>query len=293
MSLGMIYLRNGRHPGGAFLRQDAAGISPDDRGFVFGDGVYEVIRTYSGRPFMLPEHLDRLERSLAAVRIELPDRHMLEQTVLQALDANDSAHADAMVYVQITRGEAQRAHPFPSPAVPPTIYMAVSGAPDCARVQAEGARLVTLSDFRWSRCDIKTIALQANVLALQHARERGADECLFVRDGMLTEGSHTNFFGILNGVVRTHPATNHILAGITRACVLDICRQEDIACAETPLAETELTGLEEAFISATSYEVTPIVAINSLAVGDGQPGPVTRRLQERFRAITRAEYARP
>lgn len=165
--------------------------------------------------------------------------------------------------------------------------MAVAPGPDNTRVQTNGACVVTLSDFRWSRCDIKTIALQANVLALQHARERDADECLFVRDGMVTEGTHTNFFGVLNGVVRTHPATNHILPGITRACVLDLCRQEGIECAEVAVTEMDLLRLDEAFITATSYEVTPIIAVNGKPVGDGRPGPVTQRIQDRFRVRTR------
>lgn len=288
MSPDIVYLRNSRHPEGAFMPRSEAWISPNDRGFVFGDGVYEVVRAYGGQLFMLDDHISRLQRGLQATGMPALQLPQLRLDMQELLERNGLARGDAMVYVQVTRGEAPRAHPFPSPPVPPTVYMAISPAPDYARVQKEGVRVVTLSDFRWSRCDIKTVALQGNVLSLQHARERGAEECVFVRDGMLTEGSHSNFFAVLDRVVRTHPATNHILAGVTRRCVIDICCEADILWTEREIPETEVPRLEEAFLTATSYEVTPIVAINGMPVGDGKPGPITRRIQKRFRSRTKA-----
>jgi D-alanine transaminase len=203
--------------------------------------------------------------------------------VMDLMDRNGLADADALVYIQVTRGTAPRAHPFPSPAVPPSLY--VSAAPFAlpASVQEDGVGVATLSDFRWSRCDIKTISLQANVLAIQHAKEQGAREAVFMRDGVVTEGTHTNFMGVVDGVVRTHPVTNHILAGITRAVVLELCAREGIPCREAALAETELPALEEAFVTATTFEVAPVVSLNARPVGDARPGPITRRLQGLFR----------
>ncbi len=275
----VVYLRDVRHPEGAWLRRYDAAISPDDRGFVFGDGIYEVIRAYSGRLFMVEAHLRRLRSSLAKVRIEAPEPLLAEADLHLLLGQNGLRHGDALVYVQLTRGIAPRAHAFPRPSVQPTIYMAAAPAPKYETEQQRGVSLKTVSDFRWSRCDIKSVALQANVLALQHARDRGCDECLFLRDGMATEGSHTNFFGVRGGVVYTHPATNHILAGITRAVVLDMCRKAGIECREEAVAEIELLSLDEAFLTATSYEIAPVVAIDGHPVGTGVPGPITQRLQ--------------
>ncbi|MBM3493017.1 MAG: hypothetical protein FJX72_01650 [Armatimonadetes bacterium] len=289
MTPSIVYLRNGRHPAGRFMLRAEAVVSPDDRGFVFGDGVYEVVRAYGGRLFRQTEHMGRLARSLDAARIAVRDTHALGGLMHDLLDRNGLADGDAMVYLQITRGEAPRAHPFPRPPVGPTVYMAVSHAPDCRSVQKNGARIVLLSDFRWARCDIKSIALQANVLALQHAKENGADECVFVRDGVVTEGTHTSFFGVVRGIIRTHPATNHILAGITRACVLELCEREGLPCREEALTEMELDGLDEAFLAATSYEVAPVVAISGRPVGDGRPGPIARRLLEGFHGMVRGE----
>jgi len=281
-----VFLRDVRRPNGEYIPRDVACISPDDRGFVFGDGVYEVVRAYSGKLFMLDAHMARFQRSLREIRLDGGDLSALEPIMRDLLERRGLLRSDATVYVQITRGAAPRAHAFPTPSVPATVYMSAAQAADYAEAQSLGVELATVSDFRWARCDIKTISLQANVLCHQCARDRGAQECLFLRDGVVTEGSHTNFFGVLDGVVRTHPATNHILAGVTRAAVLSMCRRLSIAYAEDALYEADLRRLNEAFITSTTYEVAPVVRINGAPIGDGKPGPVCRRIQSEWNEIT-------
>jgi D-alanine transaminase len=288
MDNGLAYIRNGHRSRGAFLPLQEICVSPSDRGFVFGDGIYEVVRSYESRLFRLADHMKRLERSLQGARIGFGSAATLEPIMRELLDRNGCSTADAMIYLQITRGEAPRAHPFPHPPVEPTVYMAISQAAECSKEQAHGVAVETLSDFRWTRCDIKSIALQANVLAIQHARDHDAYECVFVRDGVFTEGTHTNFFAVLDGVVRTHPEGNLILSGITRACVLELCREAGVPFVEAPVAELDLERIEEAFLTATSCEVTPIVRMSGRTVGTGRPGPVTQQLQKLFRELTLA-----
>lgn len=285
----LVYLRNAHFPGGELVERAAARVSPDDRGFVFGDGVYEVIRSYAGRLFRLEGHLERLRRSLASVRIDADDVDDIGGICRDLLRRNGLEGADATVYVQVTRGTAPRSHLFPVPPVPPTLFISTVPLRPLTDLQQTGIPVITLDDFRWARCDIKTIALQANVLALQHAKDQGARECVFIRDGSVTEGTHSNFFGVRDGVIRTHPATHHILAGITRAVVFEICERHGQECRETALSEMELHTLDEAFVTATSFEVTPVVTINGQAVGDGRPGPITRTLQRLFRLEVEGE----
>lgn len=281
----IVFLRDAGRPNGEYVPRDGACISADDRGFVFGDGVYEVVRAYYGKLFMLEAHMARFQRSLREIRLNGGDLSDFEAIMRELLERRGLLHCDATVYAQITRGAAPRAHAFPMPPVPVTLYMSAAPAADYSEAQNRGVELITVSDFRWARCDIKTISLQANVLCHQYARDRGAQECLFLREGVATEGSHTNFFGVLDGVVRTHPATNHILAGVTRAAVLSICRRLSIAYAEDALYEDDLRRLDEAFITGTTYEVAPVVRINGVPVGDGKPGPVCRRIQSGWNEI--------
>ncbi len=283
----IVYLRTADHPAGRFLPLGQARIGVTDRGFMLADGVYEVVRSYGGRHFRLEDHMARLQRSLDAVRIGGIDAREIGQLAQELADRNGMASCDAMVYIQVTRGEAPRSHAFPDPSPTPTVFMSASGTPDCSREQSEGISVKLLSDFRWTRCDIKSVALLANVLALQYARESGTSECVFVRGGVVTEGTHTSFFAVVDGTVRTHPNGNLILPGITRAGVLELCRSEGIPSVEEAIPETDLARASEAFIAATSYEVTPVVRIGNAPVGDGRPGPITCRLQRLFAEITR------
>lgn len=270
---------------GAFVPKAEARISPDDRGFLFGDGVYEVIRAYRGRLFEVKAHLERLARGLAAIRIAGVDATALGPAAEELLRCNRLSGADAAVYLQVTRGVAPRGHGFPNPEVPPTVYAAAGPF----RVKADpsvGIAVITTPDTRWARCDIKSVALLPNCLANQQAQEAGATEAIFVRDGVALEGSHTSFFAILDGVVRTAPKSNYILPGITRDVVLELCRAHGIPAEASPIFLDELSRAGELFITGTTFEVMPVVRADGRAVGDGKPGPVTRRLYALFRDRT-------
>jgi len=286
---GFVYVRACLYPEGVVLPAGDAAVSVWDRGFVFGDGVYEVVRAYGGRWFRMREHLRRLRRSLEETRIGFDEVDVVEKAAGALQRVQELEEADGLLYVQITRGAAPRSHAFPDPPAEPTVLVALTAVPDFSEEVEKGVAVVTREDFRWHRCDIKTIALQGNVLALQEAKEAGAKECLFVRDGAATEGSHSNFFGVKDGVLRTHPADRRILAGITRECVLELAREAGVSAEEAAIGREELAGLEEAFLTATSFEVVPVVQMDGRPIGDGKPGPVTRRLQEAFRECVRRE----
>ncbi len=271
---------------GRYLDKSEATIPVDDRGFLFADGVYEVIRVYDGRPFQLEPHMDRLRDGLAALRIAA-DVDSLPGVAERLLEENGLGGAEATIYIQITRGVAPRAHAFPADAVP-TVYMATTPfrAP-AATLFEDGAAAVTVPDVRWGRCDIKSIALLANVLANQAAKEAGAFEAILVRDGMLIEGSHSNLFGVRDGELITYPACNYILDGITRRVVLALAEEEGIPVRLGPLPAAEIESIDELFLSGTTTEVMPVTRVDGRPIADGRPGPITRRLQAAFAARAR------
>ena len=269
-----------------FLPKEEIRISPDDRGFLFGDGVYEVIRAYSGKLFQADAHLMRLERSLRELKITGVDVANLQQIAKTLLERNDLRTGDATVYLQVTRGAAPRKHSFPDKDTPPTVYLSASAFQPPLQKIENGVKVILLPGIRWTRCDIKSVSLVANVLANQQAKEQGAEEAVFVRDGTITEGTHSNFCGVFGGELVTHPADNYILAGITREVVLNLCRGLGIAVRERPVAEKDLPRADELIMLGTTTEVMPIVQMNDRQIGDGKPGPVTRRLQKAFRELT-------
>ena len=270
---------------GGYQPKDAVRISPDDRGFLLGDGVYEVTRTYQGRLFALERHLARLSHSLHEMRIGGLRVEDVGEISRQLLTRNGLEQGHALVYFQVTRGAAPRTHGFPPGSVPPTVYG--YAAPIVARVDAAvGVAAVTVPDTRWARCDIKSTSLVANCLANQRAQDAGAFEALFVRDGVALEGTHTSLFAVLNGEVRTVPLTNYVLPGITRAIVLELARAAGLATREAPLFLDALRSAEEVFLAGTTAEVLPVVRIDGQPVASGTPGPVTRRLRELFLAET-------
>jgi D-alanine transaminase len=293
---------------GRFVDATEARVSPDDRGFLFGDGVYEVTPAYGGRFFRLDEHLARLRRNLGEVRIAgAPgdaDADALVRSLAdvshELLARNGLADAErALVYVQVTRGAAwPRTHAFPRAAagVTPTVY--AYAAPWAPKIVAEaGATAVTVDDVRWARCDIKTIALLANCIAAEQAREAGADEGLFVRrdaagDGVVLEGTHTNLFAVIRGNVVTAPTTAQVLPGVTREAVLALCRAAGIPCHEAPILLAALGDADEVFLTGTTTEVTPLVQVDGRPVGDGRPGPVTRRVRALFHDAVARETGR-
>lgn len=270
---------------GDFVEKTDVCISPDDRGFLLGDGVYEVIRAKDGRLFQEDAHFRRLERSLEGVRIEGVDTGELREVARTLLRRNALDDGHAKIYLQVTRGAAPRQHGFPDDAVPPTVYVTASPHDPPVEKWEKGVKVVLYPDRRWARCDIKSTALLPNVLANQEAMENDAFESLLVRDGFVTEGSHSSVMAVFDGTVVTHPLTNRILPSVTRSVVLDLCHELDLPVDQTPIPKADLPDADELIVLGTTTGVMPVVQVNDLTVGDGQPGPVTRRLQEAFQAL--------
>ena len=255
-------------------------IAPLDRGFLFGDAVYEVLRIYRGKPFLLDEHMARLGRSLEAIRIHGIDLGRLQKRLLATIAAG--TFLEATCYIQITRGSA-RAHAFPANATPLEFLYVADFKDTYAPLRHSGANVITHPDVRWDRCDIKSTNLLGNVLAAQAAKEAGAAEAIFVLpDGTLTEGSRTSFFGVRDDKLLTAPATNAILPGITRGLVMRIAREQGIPVEERVLKVGDLPVVAELFLTGTTSEVLPIVRVDDQPIGDGRPGPITQRMQEGY-----------
>lgn len=268
---------------GQFLEADEARISVLDRGFLFADGVYEVTPAYRGRLFMLPRHRARLARGLSELRIDA-DLAPFADIHRRLLDENELAESPvSYVYLQITRGVAPRTHAFPPEAVSPTIYGFANAYQRPPRDRwNEGFHAITVPDRRWARVDIKTTNLLPNVMAQQAAAEAGVADALFVRDGVVIEGAHNNFFAVFDGTVVTHPASNVILHGITRGYVLTLARGLGMDVVERPIQIEELARADEAFFTGTTTEIRPTVRIDDRPVGDGRVGPLARRLFDAF-----------
>lgn len=262
-------------------------ISPLDRGFLFGDAVYEVLRIYCGKPFLLEDHLARLGRSLEAIRIHGINLGRLRERMLATIAAGP--FVEATCYIQITRGAGPRVHGFPVDTTPlEFLYVAEFNDSYAARRQ-DGVSVITYPDVRWDRCDIKSTNLLSNVLAAQDAKEAGAAEAIFVLpNGTLTEGSRTSFFGVLDGKLLTAPATSAILPGITRGLVLRIAREQGIAVEERVLKTSDLPVVAELFLTGTTSEVLPIVRVDAQIIGAGRPGPITQQMQEGYLRAVRA-----
>jgi len=268
---------------GRYIAKGEVRVSPDDRGFLLGDGIYEVAAAYDGRFVALDRHMDRLRRSLRESRIDDTIADPLETVFQELLERNGFAESGkAMVYLQVTRGVAPRSHAFPKSAPRPTVYAYASPFPDMGDL-ASGIGAITRPDLRWSRCDIKVISLIANVLANQEAKESGAFEAILIRDGFALEGTHTSFFAVKDGVVRTAPLSNFILPGITRELAIEAIHRDGIELVEEPIRDKELASMDELFITGTTTEVVPITRLDGKPVGDGSPGPVTRRIQQLYR----------
>jgi D-alanine transaminase len=267
---------------GQFLPRSEARVSVEDRGFVFGDGVYEVLRVINGRLFATRFHNQRLERSLDGVRIALKRGDSPASFVeigQQLLKENNLLQGEATLYMQVTRGATTRAHNFPPPDTTPTVYISAARFTPYADLAQSGASAITHPDLRWARCDLKTLNLLPNVLASQAAKERGAFEAMLIRDGVVTEGTRTNFFGVVDGSLRTHPSDNHILPGITRSVLRDLARGLGIELDETPIEASEIPKLSELFLTGTTTDVMPVVKLDDKPVGKGKPGELTRKLQ--------------
>ena len=270
---------------GRYSAKSEVRVSPDDRGFLLGDGIYEVAAAYDGRFVALDKHMDRLRRSLTEARIDVSVADPLETVFQELLERNGFAESGkSMVYLQVTRGAAPRTHAFPKVAIRPTVYgFAAPFSPEMDEIRT-GAAAITRPDVRWSRCDIKVISLIANCMANQDAKQAGAYEAILVRDGIALEGTHTSFFAVLNGVVRTAPLSNLILPGITREITIEAALRAGIDVREEAVREEDLASADELFITGTTTEVVPIVRLNGTPVGNGERGELTLQIQELYRA---------
>jgi D-alanine transaminase len=276
---------------GQLMPLEEARVPALDRGFLFGDAVYEVLRVYGGRPWLADEHFARFGRSLDAVRIRGVDLERLRRRMLETIAAGP--FREALAYLQVTRGAAPRKHTFPA-GVPPLEFLYVQEFADpYAEARRTGAAVITQPDLRWDRCDIKSTNLLGNVLAMQAAVEAGGVEALlYLPDGTLTEGTHTSFFGVLGGELLTAPNSAAILPGITRGLVLRLSARAGVPVREQMLRRDDLGRVSELFLTGTTSEVLPVVRVDGRPVADGKPGAVTRRLQEAYAAEVREFLAR-
>jgi len=270
---------------GKFMPIEEAVVSIDDRGYQFADGVYEVIGTYSGRPYAMEEHLQRLERSLKELYIDVDIRENgidLERLVIEGMER--SGFDETFIYIQITRGVAPRNHAFPEPLPRPTVVMTFKEIWRQSPERYEtGTKVITTDDLRWKRCDIKSISLLGNILAKEEAHRAGASEALLIDDqGRVTEGSSTSAFCLIDGEIRTAPAGPHILPSITRNILLALIRELAIPVREEFFTREELLAADEVFIAGTTLEAMPVVEVDGKIVGDGKAGPLSRKVREEF-----------
>lgn len=261
-------------------------VSVMDRGFLFGDAVYEVLRVYRGKPFLAGEHMARLSHSLESIRIQGVDVNRIARRMTETIAAGP--FQEAIVYIQITRGAAPRAHGFPKDVKPFELLYVQEFSDPYTEMRTTGAPAIVLPDLRWKRCEIKSTNLLANVLALQAAKEAGCVEALLeLADGTLSEGTHTSFFAVLDGVLRTAPKCPLILPGCTRDLVIRLAREQGISFADKAIMKKDVERISELFLTGTTSEVLPIVRIDSRPVGSGQPGPIARRLQTAYNAVVK------
>jgi D-alanine transaminase len=273
---------------GRFVPREEAAISPEDRGFLFADAIYEVVRFYRGRAYRFTEHMERMRDGLAAVRIAAETSGFAD-VAARLLSENGLADADALVYLQVSRGSAPRAHPFPPPGTPPTVF-AFARATDPPPPPGGGTAIL-LPDERWGRCDIKSVMLLPNILASQQARDAGATDAIFVRDGLAIETTRANLFLAKDGAVRTAPKGPHILPGVTRGATLAAANRAGMAVEERAFTVEEMFGADELFLASTTMWTYAIVAVDGRPIGTGRPGPVAARLREMLYAEFAGEPA--
>jgi len=276
----MLVYYNGR-----YLQKSEVAISPDDRGFLFADGIYDVIRVYRGKLFKCAEHLERMAHGLRELKITGCDSSALESVANCVLKENSLEHSDAKVYIQITRGAAPRSHKFPPAGTPPTVYLETTSFSSPIELQEKGVAAIIVPDQRWGRCDIKTVCLLANTLASQQAAEAGAYEAIFRRDGVLQEGTHSSILFVKDNYLMAPPLTVFMLPSVTRNVVLSLAHEESIRTTIEPCLERELSAFQELLMLGTGSEIIPITTVNGRKIGTGTPGPITRKLQNSFRRL--------
>jgi D-alanine transaminase len=268
---------------GKWVEPGEAAIQPEDRGYNFGDGIYEVVRIYRGRLYQWDAHIDRLFRSAREIKMDLPwTKEELDSIARQLMEKNGiTADDDAFLYLQISRGAAPRLHDIPS-GIRPVIMAFVRRKERPLADMKKGLTAQLVPDIRWLRCDIKTLNLLGAVLVKQYAKDAGAQESILHRDGIVTECSASNLFAVKNGALYTHPADNLILHGITRQTVIDLAKKNGIAVHEEAFDIEFLKQADELFLSSTTAEIMPIISVDGKAVGSGHPGPIAQKLQALF-----------
>lgn len=265
---------------GTYLPLSEAKVSVLDRGFLFGDGVYEVIPAYCGRLFHWQAHFQRLENSLAGIRLVNP---FSSQQWLDIFAPLLNAEKDQYIYLQITRGAAaKRDHAFPEDTAPTVFVMCSDILPFAGK--NTGIKAVTLADSRWLSCNLKTIALLANILHRQEAIDQDSAEAILIKNGYVTEGAASNVFAVVNGILLTPPKANTILPGITRDVILDIAEKNAIAYREDAISLAELKAAEEIWVTSSTREIIPVVELDGLSVADGKPGALWQRMDQLFQA---------
>tara|TARA_R100001143_G_scaffold37173_1_gene34697 strand:- start:44248 stop:45099 length:852 start_codon:yes stop_codon:yes gene_type:complete len=270
---------------GTFVDQDKAAVSVSDRGFVFGDGVYEVTRVIEGKFFMEKEHLVRLGEGLSGLKIDLDPstKQQIPEISRELIKRNGHAAGEASVYLQITRGAVwPRTHTFPDPPVKPTLYLSSGKFSPHTDLHKSGVDTIKLPDVRWTRCNLKTINLLPNTLAKQQAIEAGVNSAVMVRDGVVTESPNANIFGVRDGELYTYPASNYILSGITRSAVIAIAKNLGIPIHYNPIREDELYSFDELFFSGTTTDIQPINRVDGKNIGSGKPGAIVRSIQKAY-----------
>lgn len=263
-------------------REDAK-VDIEDRGYQFGDGIYEVIKVYNGKPFTMAEHMKRLVRSANELQLTLPYAiEQIEAKLTELIEVNQLTNGH--VYMQITRGVSERVHNFPSISTSMLVaYTKETNRP--ISDQENGIKTILMEDIRWLRCDIKSLNLLGNVLAKQKAKENGAVEAILHRGETVTEGSSSNLFIVKDGVLYTHPKTNLILPGITRDVTLQLAEKINVTVVERAFTVDELLHADEAMITSTTMEITPVVMVDEQELADGKPGEITKQLQAEFNGL--------
>ena len=257
-------------------------VSPFDRGFQFGDGVYEVIRYYPNMFFMFEKHIRRLKYSLREIEIEEPDLTLLENILFELINKNGLSNEPSIAYLQITRGlQFPRRH-VPGTNLAPTFFIYVESLPIKEKEKHTGVKAGLEEDIRWHRCDIKTISLIPNILSKNKATANGLHEIIWHRNGVITEGTQTNVFCVKENKLFTHPLNTNILAGITREVVIELCESLSIPCVEQEINVEELKNADEIFLASTTSEIMPVVNVDGKTISNGMPGLITKLLQTHF-----------
>jgi D-alanine transaminase len=268
---------------GEYLPLDKACVPVLDRGFIFGDGVYEVIPVYAGKAFRLQHHLQRLKNSMQAVRITNPHTDEEWNAIINEVVTRNN-DGDQSIYLQITRGVAHRDHRFPGDATPTVFVMSNLFDPVPKQQLENGVNAITLDDIRWQYCSIKSIALLPNILLRQQAVEQGAAEAILLRNGEVTEGAASNVFIVKDGVIITPPKTDCLLPGITRDLVVEQAHEHGLTVKEANIKQTELETADEIWLTSSTKEILPVTKLNGQPVGSGKPGTVWQQMYALYQA---------